>query len=156
MRTLVELEWTDRIPYSKDLSQLNEILFEIDYDAPVLTENGVYGVWRHPLVPISVVAGVLHAMGWPCRFRLISDVYKVQTEWWETDAEAERRTIDAVGWVYSAPEAVRAVDPGKVFLLKHKSRSIDKLLPPEPKPRTYGRRGPKRFRKRLWCTNEYK
>jgi hypothetical protein len=159
-RPLVELEWVGRTPGRKVLARLNRILASLDYDAPDLTERGCLDVWRKPLHHPAVIAAVLHAMGWPCRWRAVPDcealqasVYAAEWRWDRVDMDAvERAALDAIPWEASDPQRLWTVRPWDVSRLRGWSRSVDALLPPagpwiSQGRRVFGkRRGPRKFR----------
>lgn len=162
-RPLLEMEWTERIPGPKDLVRLNAMWAGIDYDAPVLTEAGVFEVWRKPIVDLWVAIAMLHVLGWPSRWRAIPDIYDFEAELCEEDwryrrlsmDDCERLALDAQRWVPSNPLVLTAVEPWRVRPLQGWSRAIDKLLPPAGERPVQGRRrfGKRRGVKRLRAHN---
>ena len=161
LRPIVELEWTSPVPGRKALKKLNGILSTIDHDALGLTERGIMpDVWRKPSFHTAIVVAILHALGWPCRWRAIPDydqfndaIYASEWDGWTLDVDAiERAALDAISWNMSNPDRLRSVAPWDVRCLRGLSRSIDKYLPaaapwPSRGARRFGRRRcVKRFR----------
>lgn len=163
-RPLFELEWLAQAPGPKALRRLNAIWAGLDHDAPRLDENGVRAVWRKPSLSFSEATAVLHALGWPCRWRAVPDIDALHralddlceadlASWRALDLDAEERTaLAGLPWSSSNPERLREVRPWCVQWFQGWSRKVDKLLPPEgpyPEPgrRRFGlRRGVKRIR----------
>lgn len=147
-RPILELEWLGRSPGRRELVRLNLVLMRIDPDFPVLGPDGVVDVWRKPLVHPAVAAAVLHAMGWPCRWRAVPDYEELHEEAYAADWRGhlldidlvERDALDALPWELSDPERLCTVRPQDVCFLRGWSRSIDALLPPAGPVATRGRR----------------
>jgi hypothetical protein len=153
----LELQWRDLVPGRKALARINILWFGLDKDSPTVTESGVLEEWRKPNFALPVMAAVLHALGWPCRWRAIPDVEQIRfclEDWprrWERLRDVERDDLNAQCWHLSNPERLRFVEPWDVPLLQGWSRGIDHYLPPAgPRfaaERSLGRRrGPKMFR----------
>jgi hypothetical protein len=154
-RPVVELQWLHEVPGLKDLRRLNDAWPWLDWDAPELTELGLLGVWRKPLLHPLVSAAFLHALGHMSRVRWVPDADELEEAWpphVHTWADLQRAALDVLPWWASDPEVLRGVAPWDVWKLRGWSRSVDRLLPPAgPFPadrrRRFGsRRGVRRLR----------
>lgn len=157
MTPLFELRWIE-MPAPQVLERLNKVWYALDCDAPRLTENGLCDGWRSPLFSFAVLAGVLHALGWPCRFRSCPDIYAIheRAEWWERCEKAELRELEAQPWQDSTLSALLLVQPWEVWRFKRISRTLHKLLPPAALRPPKGRRCfGKRRRFKRWRATDY-
>lgn len=154
---MFELQWGGDVPGGRDLRRLAEVWSGIDYDAPTLSEEGSRDVWRKPLLHPAVCVAVLHALGWPCRWRAVPDVDALEASvpWdaaWVDWDEVVQAALDERPWWSSNPERLRSVPGWAVPLLRGYSRSVDRLLPPpgpfpaEGRRRFGSRRGVRRLR----------
>ena len=101
-----EIRFAERQPSLKELGRINELLLLLDDECPAITELGMQGFWRHPLLQLEQLMSVLHAFGYAC------EGHSLRWDWAEEEEDEVQKRIHGEPWLSSTTELSWANDGG--------------------------------------------